>query len=872
MRTIQSAAIVMIAIQCSFGGFWLQGRVVNHLGAPLAGATVAAPPATTTSDAAGLFTLSSSSSITPLTEHSIGGTSLSLVNGRLSVTGGTMHLALYSVSGRLIRSADLGPARKHSRMNLCDLPAGAWLLRANSGSATRTLRLFAAGEAIAGNAHLDLQNSAIITPLPKTAAVSLAASATGYQNRSMSVPNDTGLDLLVTLYPTGYTVPSAVTVAESTETMNFMQGFAIAQCDSDAYNWAAKSMVKKYKAMDAGAPAFPTKSYRVIHLDNEYVRVDMSPDLGMRIIRVIDKTHGSRRSLFQPWGYMWEFPNGLHMNSGGLKASFPFFEHALGIIDDAGNFDAQAGSYIERDVDGGARVVMNLRFDYNQDQRDVADRGKYGDQTLTEVVTLKPGRADFSVRFIADNPNPTRRNKTIWSCALFPRETQNAWGGQWIFPTHWAMDHEAKPPLFDIATNGVTLSYSGAYFALYIPYPFLGAYYPGADASHLRITDQVLNPGAKIVDMTVWKEVWGSTSLIFERPEGWINPFETRDMEFRYYMARGLGAKATYANEHIAIAAKAGNQFAMVSTTPLRVTVYEYNATTSPKVTNQAISPTTAITGSYTAGLRVVSAEGVELCNVQFPLPLVDNSSLYAGVRQETLKTLVYPTDSVDTHQGLYYELATVTAKGNGLSCLAVMQAALKATTADDPDVLVSMANAAYRIGQFGVCDQLITKVNGRRPTQTKYLKALMALERGTAASFDSTVIEGNYFAALQYVKAGNTAAALVKLDSLLAQRPNAISPLLLRAYLKKDLNDAKAGLRLDPGAVEVWAVLAELKYPGATTTLTGLLNQNQMATVRRDAFLQEIKQGVWKHNRRYEYQTSWFELANWPAFPDSLK
>ena len=535
MRSILLIFIIMITIHSSFGGFLLQGRVVNHLGSPLAGTTVTASTSTTTSDAAGQFTLSSPLSVVSSLANGHIGTSLSIVNGHLFVSGDNAHVAIYAVSGRLVRSANLGSLRtsRTSSLDLTGLPAGAYLLRAQANSTTQTLRLLAVRDFVQGNVHIRPFDNARFSPLRKTTAVTLAASTPGYQNRSLNVPSDTSLDLLVTLFPTGYSIPAAVTVAESTETMNFMVPFDINTCTEVPEMWAAGSMVKKYLQMDQGAARIANKSYRVIHLDNEYLRVDIAPELGMRIIRVIDKTHGSRRSMFQPWGYMAEFPDGLHMNSGGLKASFPFFEHPLGIIDDAGNFDAQAGSFIERDIDGGVRVIMNMRFDYYQDQRDLADRGKFGDRTLTEVVTLKPGRADVSVRFIADNSNPTRRNKTIWSCALMPRETQSAWGGSWIFPTHWAIDHEARS-IFDIAQYGPTQSSSGAYFALYIPYPFLGAYYSGADANHLRITDQGSNPGAKIVDMTVWKEMWGSTSLLFERPEGWINPFETRGMEFHY--------------------------------------------------------------------------------------------------------------------------------------------------------------------------------------------------------------------------------------------------------------------------------------------------------------------------------------------------
>jgi hypothetical protein len=874
MRISLIFAATLLFLQSSFAGFFLQGQAVNHLGVPLSGATVSTAQATAVTDAQGQFTLSSSPlSLIPSRSGS-NRMNMALVKNHLVITNGHALVSLFSISGKMIRSEELGSdgyLQKPS-MDLSRLADGAYVLRIYAGKSRYAFPLLAVRDYMSGKINLRLNSTVPQSSMKKTTAQSLTASATGYQNRSLSVPSDTSLDLMITLFPDGYAVPSTVTAAESTETMNFMIPFSFAQCDTDALNWAGKSWLKYFTPFVRGAGSIQSKSYKVIHLDNQYVRVDVSPDLGMRVIRVIDKTHGSPRSLFMPWGQTWEYNQGLHMNSGGLKASFPFFEHGLGIIDENGKFDEQSGYYIEHDIDGRVRLIMNLRFDHRQDERNATGLGHYCDRTLTEVVALRPGHTDFSIRFIVNNANPTRRCKTIWNCAMFPRETQQAWGGQWIFPARWAIDHQAAA-IYDIGQNGVTGSYAWAYFGLYIQYPFVGAYYSGADASHLRITDPLQNPGAKVVDMDIWKELWGSTTVLFERPDGWINPFETRDLEYKYYMARGLGAKVAFANEYVAIATKPGNQFAMVSTTPSRVTVYEYNATTSPKMTNQSIGPLTVVTGSYTTGLRVVS-EGKEVCNVQFPLPLVDNSNIYPTIKRETFQALVSDAgmDSLDASHGEYYEMETIPAKGNGLSILAVMRAAEKVTAADNPDVLISMANAAYQIGQFGICDQLLTKVNGRKPEQEKYLKALMALERGKPASFDNTPIEGNYLGALQDVKAGNTGAAIVKLDALLAQRPNAISPLLLRAYLKKDLTDAMTVMRLDPGLIELWTVLNELNYPGAAATLTSLLKQNQMATVRRDAFLQEIKQGAWKHNRRFEYQASWFEKVNLPAFPDSLK
>jgi tetratricopeptide (TPR) repeat protein len=216
--------------------------------------------------------------------------------------------------------------------------------------------------------------------------------------------------------------------------------------------------------------------------------------------------------------------------------------------------------------------------------------------------------------------------------------------------------------------------------------------------------------------------------------------------------------------------------------------------------------------------------------------------------------------------------MATVPAKGNLLSNLAVLIAAGNATAGDNADTLVSMAHTAYRVGQFSAAAQLLQKAGNAYAEKGNYLNALIALEKGETAAFENCPIEANYFKALDFVKKNNSAAAIAACDELLSKRPGAIRPRLLRAYLKRDIGDACEALALDPGSIEVWATLKELGYAGASERLQHLLRQHAMAAVAMNDFLKEIKQGIWRHSRRFEYDTAWFENAGFPPFPDSLK
>ena len=66
--------------------------------------------------------------------------------------------------------------------------------------------------------------------------------------------------------------------------------------------------------------------------------------------------------------------------------------------------------------------------------------------------------------------------------------------------------------------------------------------------------------------------------------------------------------------------------------------------------------------------------------------------------------------------------------------------------------------------------------------------------------------------------------------------------------------------LKIDPGSIDVWTVLKELGYPDASEKLTSLLQQNEMANIRMQDFIREIKktrsvinEGVELHSQVYD-------------------
>jgi hypothetical protein len=62
------------------------------------------------------------------------------------------------------------------------------------------------------------------------------------------------------------------------------------------------------------------------------------------------------------------------------------------------------------------------------------------------------------------------------------------------------------------------------------------------------------------------------------------------------------------------------------------------------------------------------------------------------------------------------------------------------------------------------------------------------------------------------------------------------------------------------------------LGVAGADLALAGLLNQNVMAQIRSADFVKECTTGQWRHERRYEYDRTWFDRIAMPPFPAALK
>jgi hypothetical protein len=906
MRTLPrlSACVVFASVSSILGQTFVQGTVYNPFGIPVRAAQVTCGGQSATTDTNGVFYLGSPILGTrrPLSEALPKQLRQTIrLNGwRVAFFGAKdrdIRLELFDAMGRTVFSADrdrdAGDVFTLDIRQIRQLPAGMYVLRAQSGDRTYMAKAMVTGPASVAWQPARISEAAKQeNELARVATGALSISATDLASRAFNISQDVAIGLEFTLYYPGQAEPAGgVDILDTSETTNLSESFPVPA--SYPMKWAGRSLLKCDETLlppNQAQGANRNMALPLKRLQNGRVRAVASPALGSRVVYLTDENGAPRDMFARP--NTWADPHnqllkgGKFSNIGGIKPSFPYAENTTGLLSQNFEFIHRAGSFTVTQPDGRISVMMNMRFDYNQREEDCTFLGKFGDRPLLTTVSLEPGKSYMTLTQVAENPHPLRRNNRIWNDAIMPFSPD-----LYIYPTRYATSHCANDP--DVAhagyidvqalgpitsANSLDLLRWGSYFALFPQYGFAGAYYSAADACHLRVADPSQVPGTKLYAHYDIPELWSSTNTVFEAPDTFVAAWEPVTMTTRWYMTRGIGV-VEYASEYVAISINSADKtFKLTSPCPGIVSVLDYNqdpGSASAKITDSRIGPDTVLTGSYSVGLRVYSMDGKELCNVPLPLTYEDNSATYADVKHKAdLDGCVEDLASTpNTRFEYHYELEEVTASGDRMSSLASLLAVNNVTSADNADYLLSMARAAYRVGGFGVVQQYLGLVGSSGDVQqANFLRALMKIERDSIPDLSNVPIEGNYFRALAKIASGDRAGAISELDALLSSRPNAVRPRILRSYLKSDLIDASIAYRSSPSSLELWVALKAMGYPGANDRLNGLLQQDAVATTRANDFLSEITTGHWRAERRYEYDNTWFENVSLPAFPTYLK
>ena len=618
---------------------------------------------------------------------------------------------------------------------------------------------------------------------------------------------------------------------------------AISLSAADAVTVKVESMtfpmsVPEYEATRGGPPGsgfYPRGAMRtenrtvdVVKLTNGMIEAWVVPAWGARLIRTIDLT--TKVDYF--W---WKNEGKTHLGwdaPGGVKPSFPFFEH--------GTHMEQPASYrVVANADGSQTVAMDLRFTQYTEAREAARYGRFSDESLNVMVTVEPGSVLVKWRQRKENLSPMPRAERMWNDSLFPiqrpmvkkmvmnkktkveeeKEVEDREAmtklTRFIYPVRYATDHGPttvhSSPHWSNPSN-----WDISHFAIDAPWHFVGTFDVQTSTSRLRLNDEQ-GPAAKLYS-AFWcdfAEHWGGVGYVFERPGRLLPAYQPVEFTHRYWTAQGIG-EVNFANDDAAVHV-AGTSYELLASREQTVSV---NGAAPAKV-----GPHTVLKGSFDGKtLKVADASGKALLVQTFPLD-----------RPTPAKDEVIPAEVKKKYD-------EIVASGNP-------EGETVAGNEGAPTALTGIASnprVAYRFGQLDLALSLLGNDHG---PEADYLRGLISWEKGEKVDFGAAAWQADYHRALQAVQAKDLKTAIAKADSYLKAVPNAWYPRLAKAFWAKDAAAAQSLASENPGSPEAQLVL---KLLGQKHELDQLLKGNEEAAKHVSAFEAQLTTGVWKHPTRF--------------------
>lgn len=597
-----------------------------------------------------------------------------------------------------------------------------------------------------------------------------------------------------------------------------------------------------------GAETITEEIVDVIKLNNGLVEAWVCPAWGMRLLRAFDvktKTDyfawkGETNIDYLSWG------------NGGVKATFPFFEHGMRL--------RQPGGYrIVNNADGSVTVAMDMRFTQHQKPRDMERYGRYTEESLNVLVTVKPDTSAVYWREIKENPTTLPRSNRLWNCTTltFPPILKPADSAKpdakpeqdlakvkesykVIFPARFVTNH--GPTEVHTSPHWSNLdNWDVSHFAIDAPYGLMGIYEVAKKTNYLRLNDPVNSPGAKLYT-GLWGdriivELWGSSAYVFEA-SGPLKPaYEPVEFSNVFYIAQGIGP-VTAANDEVAVSVN-GNAFELVATRPGAVSVQSGGK----DVAAGEAGPNTPLKGNFDGKELTVLREGKQIFRQTFPLdrpaPAKD-TPVPAAVQAkfETLKK--FEPSRPEMEQIMNNEGMT--------NARYAIDEAKKITDGSKPAYALSIARTLFRLGQLDEAQRIANLCPG---PDADFVKGLVTLERTGKYDFGNAGWEAEYLRGLGAIKAHQTAEALKHIDAYLAKVPDAWKPRLTRACLAKDKAAAQKLAEENPGSPEAQLVLEMLGDATAKAEKEKLVANNPDADKQVALFASELG-GEWHYPQRF--------------------
>jgi hypothetical protein len=548
-----------------------------------------------------------------------------------------------------------------------------------------------------------------------------------------------------------------------------------------------------FQAKGARAQYRGERAFQVVRIQNRYLRVDVLPEVGGAVGRVIYKPSGD--DLFF---YEGRAKNSVPYWEAGVKGSFPWHEHGI-------RMDQPASYRIIHERDGGVTLAMWLEFSRFDEPTNRQQWGRFGSMLFSQFVRLRPDDATFSVTYRITNPTPFRQGRRVWNDAFFPRNHTPAGAVQadatppptrctteWIYPATRVCGHQfEKYRPYDPEKDCRIADYQTgmSIFACAMPYGFAGLWYPEVGINRLRLSEPTVAPGAKQFfgvggdyeskqkgsPFGNFVELWGGTDSVFEGVENWIGPGESFEFTHRFALVRGIG-KVSFANDHAAV--HLGDKaIEFVTFRPASgLSVRVDGRTVGESIASSPTRPGRVAVRLESGRLEILAGDRV-LVDQVFPLPMPVDQAQQDRIRDANV--VVGAKAEAVERQG--------EAKCRGRS----YGDALGHYPADS----TGRGRIQYRGGSVDAAIATLTAATKADPTDAEawHLLGVALLEKGDMDGADAALAKARpyapsaYYRALRHIASGRTDAAADELRALARAIPVHYEGRLLLAHVSKD-------------------------------------------------------------------------------------
>ncbi len=262
------------------------------------------------------------------------------------------------------------------------------------------------------------------------------------------------------------------------------------------------------------------KEYKLVTIENEYLKIEILPEIGGRIYSALDKTTGYdffyKQHVIKPAliGVLGSWI------SGGVEFNWPFHHRASGFM--------PCDFVMENLPDGSAACHLS--------EHDPIDRMK----GMVSII-LRPGEKRFETRMSLYNRTPEQRSFLWWENAAVPVNKSY----RIFFPKdvsyvnfHYLKSRASYPVAGNCVYNGIPMDSerdiswhknttpATSYFACASRYDFFGGYDYGKQCGVVHIGDHHISPGKKMF-------TWGYCQLA----KSWENALTDTDGQYAELMA-----------------------------------------------------------------------------------------------------------------------------------------------------------------------------------------------------------------------------------------------------------------------------------------------------------------------------------------------